>query len=74
MQYGIQELIQYNLLRRRLERLLNFEIQVFIYSNDKDIVKIFLFYFNKIFNMFLSKLQHSYCYSNLCNYRETISI
>ena len=70
MQYDNQESMQYNRLRRRLERLLNFKILVFIYGNDKDFVKIFLFYFNKIFNMFLSKVEQSYCFSLLCNYRE----
>ena len=29
-------------------------------------------YFNKIYNMFLSKVQQSYCYTQLCNYRDEI--
>ena len=44
--------------------------KIFIYSNEEDVARIFLFYFNKICNMFLSKVQQSYCYTELCNYRE----
>ena len=35
-------------------------MQFFIYNNEEDFPKIFLFYFNKICNMFLSKVQQSY--------------
>ena len=45
-------------------------MQVFSYSNEEDVARIFVFYFNKISNMFLSKVQQSYCYTQLCNYRE----
>ena len=45
-------------------------MQVFIYSNEEDVARIFLFYSNKICNMFVSKVQQSYCYTQLCNYRE----
>ena len=45
-------------------------MQVFIYSNEEDVATISLFYFNKICNMFLSKVQQNFCYSQLCNYKE----
>ena len=45
-------------------------MHVFIYSNDKGAAKIFLFYFNEICNMFLNKVQQSYCYNQLSNHRE----
>ena len=45
-------------------------MRVFIFSNKEDVARIFRFYFNKIRNMFLSKRQHSYCYTQLCNYKE----
>ena len=48
--------MQYNLLRKRFERRSHFKLQVFIYSNEEDVAIIFLFYFNKICNMLLSKL------------------
>ena len=48
--------MQYNLLRKRFERRSHFKLQVFIYSNEEDVAIIFLFYFNKICNMFLSKV------------------
>ena len=48
--------MQYKLLRKRFERWSNFKFQVFIYINEEDVAIIFLFYFNKICNMFLSKL------------------
>ena len=48
--------MQYNLLRKRFERRSNFKLQIFIYSNEEDVAIIFLFYFSKICNMFLSKL------------------
>ena len=35
-----------------------------------DVARIFLFYFSKRCNMFLTKVQQSYCYTKLCNYRE----
>ena len=71
-------MIQYNLLRRRLERWSNFKIQVFIYCYQRgkfqqhlphnlwgsDVARIFLFYFSKICNIFLTKVQQSYCYTN----------
>ena len=77
-------MIQYNLLRRRLERWSNFKIQVFIYCYQRgkfqqhlphnlwgsDVARTFLFYFSKICNIFLTKVQLSYCYTKLCNYRE----
>ena len=76
--------IQYNLLRRGLERSSNFKIQVFIYCYQRgkfqqhlshnlrgsDVARNFLFYFSKICNMFLTKGQESYCYTKLCHYRE----
>ena len=34
-----------------------------------DVVRILLFYFNKISYMFLSKVQRSYCYTQFCIYR-----
>ena len=43
--------------------------QMCIYIHD--IAWIFLYYFSKIYNMFLSKIQQSYWYSQLCNYRKT---
>ena len=45
-------------------------MQVFIYRNEENAAGIFFFYFNKICNMFLSKVQQRYCYTQLCNYRE----
>ena len=45
-------------------------MQVFIYSYQEDVAGIFFFYFNKISNMFLNKVQQSDCYTQLCNYRE----
>ena len=45
-------------------------MQVFIYSNEEDVARISLFYFNKICNMILSKVQQNFCYSQLCNYKE----
>ena len=63
--------MQYNLWNRRLERLSNFKIkQVLIYSNVEDIFRMLLFYFSKIY-MYLSRMQQSYCYTQLCNYRKT---
>ena len=70
-------MIQYNLLRRRLERWSNFKIQVLIYCYKRgkfqqhlpyilwgsDVARIFHFYFGKIYNMFLTKVQQSYCYT-----------
>ena len=44
---------------------------VSIYNNEEDIAIKLLFHFSKIYNMFLSKIQQSYCYTQLCNYRET---
>ena len=70
IQRNHQASLQYNLRRSRLERWSNFEIQVFIYSNDENVARILLSYFNKVFNTFLSKVQQSYCYSQLCSYRE----
>ena len=35
-----------------------------------NVAKTFLFCFSKICNMFLTKVQQSYCYTKLCNYRE----
>ena len=35
-------------------------MQVFIYNDKEDFAKVFLFYVNKICNMFLSKVQQSY--------------
>ena len=32
-------------------------MKAFIYSNEKDVAKMYLFYFDKIRNMFLSKVQ-----------------
>ena len=52
----------------------NFKIQVFIYSNGEDVAEIFLFYFSKMCNMFLNKVQQSYFYTQLCNYREEFVI
>ena len=43
-------------LLRRLERPSNLKTQVFIYNDEEDFAKIFLFYFNKICNV-LSKVQ-----------------
>ena len=77
-------MIQYNPLRRRLERWSNFKIQVFIYCYQRgkfqqhlphnfwesNVARIFLFCFSKICNIFLTKVQQSYFYSKLCNYRE----
>ena len=74
----------YNILWRRLERWSNFKIQVFIYCYQRgkfqehlphnlwgsDVARVFLFYFSKICNMFFTKVQRSYCYTKLCNYRE----
>ena len=37
-----------------------------------DIARIFLCYFNKVCNMFLTKVQQSYCYIKLRNYREEV--
>ena len=34
------------------------------------LLEFFLFYFNKICDIFLSKVQQSYCYTQFCNYRE----
>ena len=45
-------------------------MQVFIYSNEEDVARISLFYFNKICDMILSKVQQNFCYSQLCNYKE----
>ena len=59
-------------------------IQVFIYSYQRgkfqqhlphklsgsDAARIFHFYFSKICNMFFKKVQQSYRYTKLCNYRE----
>ena len=42
----------------------------FSFSVMRKILLEFLFYFNKIRNMFLSKGQQSYCYPQLCNYKE----
>ena len=38
--------------------------------SGSDVARIFIFYFSKICNMFLTKVQQSYCYTKLCNYRE----
>ena len=46
----------------RLERWLNFKIQAFIYINEEEIARMFIFSVNKICK--------SYCYTQLCNYRE----
>ena len=54
MQFNLQASIKYNPRMRSLEKQLKFKIQVFIYSNEKDVARIFVFYFNK---MFLSKVQ-----------------
>ena len=34
------------------------------------LLEFFLFYFNKICDIFLNKVQQSYCYTQFCNYRE----
>ena len=41
------------------------KIQVFIYTNEEDFAKI-----SKACNIFLSKIQLSYCYTQLCNCRK----
>ena len=70
IQCNLQLLIQNKLLRRRLRRWSNFEIQFFIYSYEENVARIFLFYFNKICNKFLNKVQQGDYYTQLCNYRE----
>ena len=35
----------------------DFKIEVLIYSNEEDVARIFLFYFNKVCSMLLSKVQ-----------------
>ena len=35
-----------------------------------NVPRVFLFYFSRICNMFLTKVQQSYCYTKLCNYKE----
>ena len=64
--YNLQASIQYKLLRKRIESWSNFKTQIFIYSNDKDVARIFLFSYNKICNVFLSKVKQIYCYIQLC--------
>ena len=54
--------------------MIKFKYRGFIYSNKEDAARIFLFYFNKICNMFLSKVQQSDCYIQLCNYREHVAL
>ena len=49
-------------MKRTVERWSNFKIEVFIYSNEEDVARIFLFYVNKIYNMFLNKVQQSLLY------------
>ena len=63
MQFNLQASIKYNPRMRSLEKQLKFKIQVFIYSNEKDVARIFVFHFNK---MFLSKVQQSYWYIQFC--------
>ena len=41
-----------------------------MYSNEENIAKMFLLYFNKTCDMLLRKVQQSYCYTQLCNNRE----
>ena len=49
-------------MRRRLKRWSNFKIEVFIYSNEEDTSRIFLFYFNKICKLFLRKVFYTSFY------------
>ena len=41
-----------------------------MHSNEEVVARILLFYIDKICNMLWSKVQQSYCYTQLCNYRE----
>ena len=54
----------------KVRKVITFRKQVFIYSNEEKIARIFLHYFKKIYDMLLRKVQQSYCYTKLCNYRE----
>ena len=52
---NLQASMRHNLLTRRLERWSNFKIEIFF--NAEDVPRIFFFYFNKICNLLLSKVQ-----------------
>ena len=45
--------------------MINFKIQVFIYSNEEDVAKSFLFYFNKICICFFCVITEKSLYLNL---------
>ena len=46
---------------------------IFLITSEEAMLLEFSFYFSKICNMFLTKVQQSYCYTKLCNYREEIA-